>query len=71
LTRLELSVFNLDDPAERKAFVQGDIQEITIPFSKKTIKYDPMKRIGMGTALLKTHEATSIGAYAFAVNRLR
>ena len=71
LTRLELSVFNLDDPAERKAFVQGDIQEITVPFSKKTIKYDPMKRIGIGTALLKTHEATSIGAYAFAVNRLR
>jgi glucokinase len=71
LTRLELSVFNLDDPAERKVFIEGDIQEITVPFSKKTIKYDPMKRIGIGKAVLKTHEATSIGAYAFAINQLK
>jgi glucokinase len=71
LERLELSVFNLDDPAERQAFIRGDVQEITVPFSQKTIKYDPMKRIGIGKALLKTHEATSIGAYAFAVNQLK
>jgi len=71
LTRLELSVFNLDDPAERKAFIQGDIREITVPFSKKTIKYDPMKRIGIGKAILQTHEATSIGAYSFAINQLK
>ena len=71
LERLELSVFNLDDPTERKTFIQGDIQEITVPFSNKTIKYDPMKRIGIGTAVLKTHEATSIGAYAFAVSQLK
>jgi glucokinase len=71
LARLESAIFNLDDPTERKAFIEGDIQEITVPFSKKTIKYDPMKRIGIGKALLKTHEATSIGAYAFAINQLK
>ena len=71
MERLELSVFNLDDLTERKTFIQGDIQEITVPFSNKTIKYDPMKRIGIGTAVLKTHEATSIGAYAFAINNLQ
>ena len=70
LGRLESLVFNLDNPVERKAFIKGDIQEITVPFSKKTIKYDPMKRIGIGKAILKTHEATSIGAYAFAINKL-
>ncbi|MCL2042097.1 MAG: ROK family protein [Bacteroidales bacterium] len=71
LTRLESSVFYLDDPIERKAFIEGDIREITVPFSKKTIKYDPMKRIGIGKALLQTHEATSIGAYSFAINQLK
>jgi hypothetical protein len=30
-----------------------------------------MKRIGIGKALLQTHEATSIGAYAFAINQLK
>ena len=70
LERLESSVFNLDDPVERQSFIKGFIQEISVPFSKKTIKYDTMKRIGIGKAILKTHEAVSIGAFAFAINQL-
>lgn len=68
--RLELEVFNLDDKTEREAFIKGDVRSIKVPFSNEIITYDPLKRIGIGKALLKTHEATSIGAYAFALNEL-
>lgn len=68
--RLEVTVFNLEDEAEFELFSQGDTREITVPFSARKIKYDPLKRIGVGLGHLGTSKAVSVGAYTFALAQL-
>jgi glucokinase len=70
LTRLEVEVFNLENEKSLKRFLRGNIREIQVPFSEKKIKYDPLKRIGVGISKLGTSKATAIGAYAFALNEI-
>jgi glucokinase len=70
LHRLEITVFNLEDEAEFENFKQGDTREITVPFTSRKIKYDPLKRIGVGISKLGTSRAVSIGAYAYALAQL-
>jgi len=70
LHRLEISVFNLEDEAGFELFRQGDTREITVPFTARKIKYDPLKRIGVGISRLGTSRAVSIGAYTFALVQL-
>lgn len=70
LSRLELQAFNLENPLDLEKFILGDKREIQVPFSSKTISYDPMKRIGVGVSKLGTSNAVSIGAYAYALDRL-
>ncbi|MDR0363542.1 MAG: ROK family protein [Bacteroidales bacterium] len=69
-SRLELEVFNLDDEKERAEFIKGDVREITVPFNDRKILYDAQKRVGIGRAVMRTHEASSVGAYVFALNKL-
>lgn len=70
LDRMEIKAFNLEDEKEFARFYEGDTREIKVPFSSRRIKYDPMKRIGVGVSKLGTSKAVSIGAYAFALNKL-
>nr|NQU89881.1 ROK family protein [Bacteroidota bacterium] len=70
LDRLEIKVYNLENDKGLEKFVKGETREIKVPFSDKTITYDPVKRIGVGITRLGTSKATSIGAYAFALNEL-
>jgi glucokinase len=70
LDRMEIKAFNLEDENEFARFYEGDTREIKVPFSTRRIKYDPMKRIGVGISRLGTSKAVSIGAYAFALNKL-
>ena len=70
LNRLEVKVFNLENKDELAEFIKGDVREIKIPFSDKKITYDPMKRVGIGVTKLGTSNAVSVGAYAFALNKL-
>jgi glucokinase len=70
LDRMEIKAFNLEDEGEIQRFYEGDTREIKIPFSTNRIKYDPMKRIGVGVSRLGTSRAVSIGAYAFALSKL-
>jgi glucokinase len=70
LQRMEIKAFNLEDPDSLEFFLTGDAREIKIPFSHKTLKYDPVKRIGVGFRRLGTSLAVSIGAYSFALNAL-
>ena len=70
ITRMEVSVFNLEDEEDMKKFLKGDIRTVKVPFSDKTITYDPLKRIGVGVTRLGTENAISLGAYYYAVNRL-
>lgn len=71
LPRMEIKAFNLEDPRDLENFLTGDIREIPVPFSARTMKYDPLKRIGVGFRRLGTSRAVSIGAYAFALNKLK
>lgn len=70
LDRMEIKAFNLENEKEFALFYEGDTREIQIPFSNRRMQYDPMKRIGVGITRLGTSRAVSIGAYAFALNKL-
>ncbi len=68
--RLPTVAFNLEDPAELDTFLKGGTRTIRIPDSSRTLEYDPLQRIGVGISRLGTSEAISLGAYAFAIDRL-
>ncbi len=68
--RLAVKVFNLEDPSERAAFVEGDAREVSVSGSGRKIAYDPLQRIGVGLSRLGTSRATALGAYAFALSML-
>ncbi len=68
--RLVQHAFNLEDAAEREAFIRGEVREVRVPGSSRTVRYDPLARTGVGLSRLETSEAVAIGAYAFALNRL-
>ena len=70
LDRLELTAFNLENPDGFKTFMKNSEREIQVPFTDRHIKYDPVKRIGVGITRLGTSNAASIGAYAFALDQL-
>ena len=62
--------FNFEDAAQRKKFLKGETREVTIPGSKRKVKYDPLQRLGVGMSRLGTSEAVAVGAYAFALRKL-
>ena len=70
IPRLAQKTFNLDDPAQRDQFLRGEAREITVPHSKTTLTYDPLRRLGVGISELGTNEAVGIGAYAYALQQL-
>lgn len=70
LMRLEMTAFNLEDPEERARFVKGDVKEIPVPGSRRSVTYDPLERVGVGLSRLGTSRATALGAYAFALTAL-
>lgn len=68
--RVQMKVFNLDDPAEFDMFVKGDGRPLKVYGSAETVVYDPMKRTGVCLSRLGASRAISIGAYAYALSRL-
>lgn len=70
LARLEMTAFNLENPDERSRFVTGDVREVPVPGSTRTVTYDPLKRVGVGLSRLGTSRAVALGAYAFALTAL-
>jgi glucokinase len=70
LRRLGQVAFNLEDPLQRQRFIQGETREIIVPGTTRTLKYDPLARLGIGMSRLGTSEAVAIGAYAFAIRKL-
>jgi glucokinase len=53
--RLAPRAFNLEDPADRDAFLRGEVRSLEV--AGREILYDPMRR-------------TAVGAYAFALREL-
>lgn len=70
LMRLEMTALNLEDPEERGRFVRGEVKEVAVPGSTRTVTYDPLERVGVGLSRLGTSRAVALGAYAFALTAL-
>ncbi len=68
--RLVQQAFNLEDGAQRAAFLHGATHQIAVPGTGQTVAYDPLARIGVGLSRLGTSEAIAVGAYAFALQQL-
>jgi glucokinase len=70
LVRLEMTAFNLEDPEERARFVKGEVKEVVVPGSTRSVTYDPLERVGVGLSRLGTSKAVALGAYAYALTAL-
>ena len=70
LRRLAPLAFGIDDPAERDAFLRGEVRGIEVPGIGRRILYHPMRRTAVGISRLGTSEAVAVGAYAFALRQL-
>jgi glucokinase len=70
LPRLEITALNLENPKELKMFLENQSMEIKVPFSDKTVIYNPTRYIGVGVSRLGTSRAVSVGAYAYALTEL-
>ena len=68
--RVQMEVFNLDDPNEFEIFAKGNKKIIPVRGTNLTVSYDDMKRIGVTFSKLGASKAISAGAYAFALSRL-
>ncbi|MDD4745703.1 MAG: ROK family protein [Salinivirgaceae bacterium] len=71
INRLELQVFDADNDRSFETFVQGELTQVKIPFSLKTVNYDPLKSICVGKTRLGTSKAIALGAYAYAMDKLK
>jgi len=70
LQRVQMKVYNLDNPDEFLSFAKGDARKINIYGSDETVTYDPQKRIGIMIDKIGTSKAISVGAYDFALDQL-
>lgn len=68
--RLGIRAFNLEDPRQLDDFLRGETRELVVPGGSRRVKFDGLQRTGVGISRLGTSEATAIGAYAFALNKL-
>jgi len=70
LRRLVPRVFHLDHPPDRELFLRGEVREVPVPGSTRTVAFDPMRRTCVGLSRLGTSQAVAIGASAFALRQL-
>jgi len=70
-SRLSVKVYNLEDKNIIKEFALGRIKELNVPRSNRIIKYDDIQRIGIGMSKLGASKAIALGAYAYAIQKLK
>ena len=70
VSRVQMEVFNLDDPSEFQAFARGNTRTVVVRGTNLTVEYDDMKRIGVTFSKLGASRAISAGAYAFALSQI-
>lgn len=68
--RVQMEVFNLDDPKQFEIFAKGNRKNIPVYGTNLTVEYDDMKRIGVTFSKLGASKAISAGAYAFALSKI-
>ena len=70
MPRLVQRVFNLDNAENKKSFLKNYSKSITISGTDKQVNYDPEPRLGIVSSKLGASKAISLGAYAYALNKL-
>ena len=70
LERMEVVSYNLEDDGGLASFLKSSSLEIPVPFTERTVFFDPNKKVGVGISRLGTSKAVSIGAYAYALAKL-
>lgn len=70
LNRLDVEIYNLEEPDTLSNFLDRKSRKISIPGSGKKISYDSRKRVGVGISRLGTSKAVSVGAYYIALSQL-
>lgn len=70
LNRLQFKVYNLDHPEEFAVFAKGAERPLKVYGSERSVIYDPEKRIGVMTSKIGASTAISLGAYAYALNKI-
>ena len=68
--RIQMEVFDLDDPSEFEKFAKGNSKKIGVRGTNLTVEYDDMKRIGVILSKLGASKAISVGAYSFALSKI-
>jgi glucokinase len=70
LPRIPMHAFNIEDAGERRDFLTGRVATVRVPGTERRILFDGMRRTAAGLSRLGTSEAVSLGAYAFALQKL-
>ena len=70
-SRLSVKVYNLEDENVFKEFALGKIKELKVPKSNRIVKYDEAQRIGIGVSKLGASKAIALGAYAYAIRKIK
>lgn len=70
LSRLEILAYDLEDEKGFRAFMENTSIKVKVPFTDKSVDYDPVKKVGVGISRLGTSHAVAVGAYAYALNEL-
>ncbi|MDE7409650.1 MAG: ROK family protein [Muribaculaceae bacterium] len=68
--RVQMDVFDLDDPVEFGKFAKGNSRRIEVRGTNMTVEYDDLKRIGVTISKLGASKAISAGAYSFALSKI-
>ena len=68
--RFESRALNLENPEDRATFLRGDVRELRVPLSSRTVLHDATKAVGVGVTRLGTARAVSVGAYTLALTRI-
>lgn len=68
--RLVHHVFNLDDEKDAESFYSVTEKEIEIPMFGDKLIYDPVPKSGIITSKIGASKAISLGAYAYAIEKL-
>ncbi len=68
--RLVHGIYLLDDDKDKEVFYSSSSKTIQVPFSDKTIEYDPEQKVAITTSKLDASDAIAIGAYAYALRML-
>lgn len=68
--RLQMQVYNLDDPEDAVAFVGEKTARVTVPGFSEQVEYNRVRRTAVVCSKLGASRAIALGAYAYAIARL-